>query len=303
MRRFWMVGAAASTVLAAWMATGVVRAGDDPGKDTPRPGRHREVMRLFGGGSRLGVSLEDVGADDVGRLKLAGERGAVVTDVQEGSAADKGGLKDGDVVLRFGGQDVWSAAQLARLVRETPAGRKVEVEVSRGGATQTLSVTPARPDHDQLAGFGPDGPGEFHFEMPDVPDVPAIAPHAPQPPLPPDFEERMAGPMRHMFLRGWGQGRKLGLAYQELGDQLARYFKVEGGVLVTEVDEAGAAGKAGIKAGDVIVRFDGKAVKDGDDLRTALADAEAGTSAKVGLQRDGRAMDVTVTLAASPSRR
>ncbi len=130
---------------------------------------------MFGGG-RLGVSLEDVGADDVGRLGLSAERGAVVTDVQEGSAAEKAGVKDGDVIVRFGGQDVWSAAQLARLVRETPAGRTVDLEVSRGGAIQKLSVALTKPDRDRMFGVGPGGMGEdFHFEMPDLSDLPELA--------------------------------------------------------------------------------------------------------------------------------
>ena len=103
---------------------------------------------MLGGGGRLGVSLEEVGADDVGRLGLSAERGAVVTDVQDGSAAEKAGVQKDDVIVRFGGQEVWSAAQLARLVRETPAGRTVDLEVSRGGSVQKLSVALARPDRD-----------------------------------------------------------------------------------------------------------------------------------------------------------
>lgn len=292
MRSFWMGGAGAAMLLAGWAAMDVARAADEPQKEVRRPGRRAEVVRMFGGGGRLGVSLEEVGADGVGRLGLSAERGAVVTDVQEGSAAEKAGLKADDVIVRFGGQDVWSAAQLARLVRETPAGRTVELDVSRGGSIQKLSVSLTRPDRDVLFGRGPMGE-DFHFEMPDLPelaDLPA-PPVPPTPPTPPSFE---GGPMRHIFRLG--QGRKLGIAYQELGDQLARYFKVEGGVLVTDVDEDGPAAKAGLKAGDVIVRVSGKAVKDGGDLREALADGAAGSSATIGVQRDGRPMDLTVKL-------
>jgi serine protease Do len=112
--------------------------------------------------------------------------------------------------------------------------------------------------------------------------------------VPPAFD---GDGMGRMFLRGWlGQGRRLGLSYDDLGEQLARYFKVDGGVLVTSVEEDGPAARAGLKAGDVIVRFDGKAVKDGGDLREALDGVEAGKTAAVGIQREGRAMDLTVTI-------
>lgn len=289
MMRLWMAGLGGAALLSGFMVTDVARAADDAKDEARRPERRIEVKRLIGGGGRLGVSLEDVGAEDVARLGLSAERGAVVTEVHEGSAAEKAGVKDGDVIVRFGGQDVWSAAQLARLVRETPPGRTVDLEVSRGGATQKLSVALSAPDRDRLLEFGPGGfGGDFHLEMPDLPEL-ADLPHPPRPPVPP-----MPGGFPHRF--GLGQGRKLGLSYQELGDQLARYFKVEGGVLVTDVEDGGPAAKGGIKAGDVIVRFGGRAVKDGGDLREAIRDAAAGSNATVGVQRDGRSMDITVTL-------
>lgn len=282
MGRMRLVGMGGAALLAGCVVAGAAMASDG-GPGEGRPGRRVEFARFFGGGSRLGVSLEEVGAGDVARLGLSAERGAVVTRVEEGSAADKAGLKEGDVIVRFGGENVWSAAQLARVVRETPPGRTVAIEVSRAGSVQSLSVTLSRPDHDRM--FGPEGMGNFHFEMPDLsdlPDAPEIAgvPAPPHPPMPPAF--------------GPHGGRKLGLAYQELGDQLARYFKVEGGVLVTDVEEDGPAGKAGVKAGDVIVRVSGKAVKDGRDLREALRDVEAGSTATLGVQRDGRSMDLGV---------
>jgi serine protease Do len=286
MRRFWMVGMGGAALLSGFLLTDVVRAGDEGERQVRGPGKRVEVLRMLGGGGRLGVSLEEVGPDDVARLGLSAERGAVVTDVHEGSAAEKAGVQDGDVIVRFGGQDVWSAAQLARLVRETPPGRTVDLEVSRGGSTRKLSVALSKPDRDHLFGGGPGGMGEdFHFEMPDLPEL-ADLPAPPMPPMPPAFH--------HL---GPGQGRKLGLSYQELGDQLARYFKVEGGVLVTDVEENGPAATAGIKAGDVIVRVGGKAVKDGGDLREALRDAASGSNATIGVHREGRSMDLTVKIA------
>jgi serine protease Do len=85
----------------------------------------------------------------------------------------------------------------------------------------------------------------------------------------------------------------------EIGEQLAGYFKVPGktGVLVTSVDADGPAAKAGMKAGDVILKFDGKAIEDGHDLREAVSDAEGGKEVAVTVQRDGRPLDLKVTLA------
>jgi serine protease Do len=97
-----------------------------------------------------------------------------------------------------------------------------------------------------------------------------------------------------------GGPRKLGIEYTEIGEQLAGYFKLTGksGVLVSSVDADGPAGKAGMKAGDVILKLDGKAIGDGSDLREAVSEAEGGKEVVVTVQRDGRPVDLKVTLAA-----
>ncbi len=267
MRRWAGVGIGALAAAAA-LATvhGGVRADDEV--DAPR---RVEVVRFAGGGARLGVVLEDVRAEDVARLKLAEERGALVKEVVKGSAAEKAGLKDGDVILSYQGERVGSAAQLRRLVRETPPGRHVTIEASRGGASQRLTASlEGNDDHELL------GDDSFRFQM---------------------FGDGDRG-RRFLFRDRMVEARpgRLGLSYQELSGQLARYFKVEdGALLVTEVESDGPAARAGLRAGDVIVKFNGKAVTDGDDLRRTLGDAPSGTDVTVTVQRDGRPLDVKVT--------
>ena len=284
-RRMWTAGLGGA-LLVGMIAAGVAGADEGAGKD--KTVRRVERVRFAGGGGRLGVSVED-----------GSERGAAVTEVREGSAAEKAGIRKGDVIVRFAGEDVRGAAQLVRLVRETPAGRAAEIEVTRDGASQRMTVTLAKPEGDHVMSFGP---GDFHFEMPaielpdlpELPEMPEMAdmPHPPAPPLPPMLAGE--GPGNQFFYRRVGGGRRLGIAFQELGEQLARYFKVESGVLVTDVTEDGAAAKAGVKAGDVIVSLGGKAVKDGHDLREALDEASGGVT--IGVRREGRAMDLSATL-------
>ena len=251
MRRFWMVGMGGAALLAGWLLTDVARAGDEAKQEVRRPGKRVEVVRMArgrrpprgfpGGGRRATTST---------RLGLSAERGAVVTDVQEGSAAEKAGVKDGDVIVRFGGQDVWSAAQLARLVRETPAGRTVDLEVSRGGSIQKLSVTLVKPDRDHMFARGPGGMGEdFHFEMPDFPRCrtfragrPRRAPRATHPACLPPLRPGpgpQAGPLvpgagrpARAVLQGRGRGaghrRRRRRAGREGGDQGRRRHRPRG---------------------------------------------------------------------------
>jgi serine protease Do len=52
-----------------------------------------------------------------------------------------------------------------------------------------------------------------------------------------------------------------------------------------------------MKAGDLILKFGAEAITDGDDLREAVAEAKGGTEVTVTVQRDGRPLDLKVTLA------
>src|SRR5439155_12176 len=85
--------------------------------------------------------------------------------------------------------------------------------------------------------------------------------------------------------------------------QLARYFKVaEGSLLVSDVSADSPAGKAGLKAGDVIVQVNGHPVSRGQDLREQVANAEPGSQLTLGVQREGKPLEVKVTPAESRPR-
>lgn len=263
----------------------------------------RFVIRL-GGGGYLGVSIEDVGADDVTRLKLPTETGARVTRVEADSPAAKAGVKTDDVIVRFGGESVRSTGSLLRLVRETPPGRKVELEVVRGGASQRLQAT-----IDEHA-FGDEIRREVERSMarvpswvpappapPDAPEAPG-APRAPRAPMPPMMRWHQGeGPT--MFFHGFERGpRKLGISYQDVDGQFAQFLKIQGGkgVIVTEVEADSPASKGGLKAGDVIVKFAGKAVADGDAFRDAVGEVDPGTEVAIAVSRDGKPVELKVTL-------
>lgn len=256
----------ASALAAAWLAL-----------STPVQAQRRvEVFRT--GGAHLGVSLEDVEKDDVARLKLAEERGALVKEVHKDTPAERAGLKADDVILRFQGETVHSVAQLSRLVRETPPGRTVTLDVSRSGSAQKVTVTLEARE------------GRFFGRELSELDIP-LPPIPPLPPLLGDDDR----PGR-LVLRDRLRPRRLGIDYQEISGQLARYFKLteESGILVTSVEEDGPAAKAGVKAGDVILRVDGSGVRDSEDFRRRVERIDPGDEVSLTIQREGKAMDLKV---------
>ena len=117
----------------------------------------------------LGVNIQQLTDEIAESLGLpSGTRGALVARVQEDGPAAKGGIRNGDVVLRFNNQDVREMRNLPRIVAETPVGRQVPVVVWRDGREQTVTVTvgelPAEPQQ-AAATPGPQGQQQRPTEL------------------------------------------------------------------------------------------------------------------------------------------
>jgi serine protease Do len=225
----------------------------------------------------LGVQLEDVTADRARELKLPGEYGAVVTEVKEDSPAARAGLKENDVVLEFAGERVRSVAELKRLIHETPPGRSVILKVSRDGQARTVSVTT---EARHAAFIAP------QIHMPQMPEIPQIN-------LPD-------------FYFGFGATR-LGVSADELTPQLAEYFGVKQGkgILVREVESGTPAEKAGLRAGDCIVRVGSKEIGSAGDLEGALVNqarqsADGKHQVELTIVRDHHELTVKADLGSRP---
>jgi len=94
----------------------------------------------------------------------------------------------------------------------------------------------------------------------------------------------------------------LGVMIQPVTHPLAEQFgvKVHEGVLVTEVQPDTPAGKAGLKSGDVIVEFAGKPVASPQELQGVVERTEIGGKAPIVVVRDGKRVNLTVTLGEQP---
>lgn len=177
-------------------------------------------LRKFGETRRgkLGVRIQVVTDEIAESLGLDRARGALVNDVTEGSPAAEGGVKSGDVILKFDGADVPVMRELPRMVARTPVGKEVDVVVSRKGETITLRVTVGRLEETQKAALTkPDASQESVAEIETA----------------------------------------LGLKLTALTDGLREKFKiekkVEGGVVVNDVDPDSMAAEKRIVAGNVIL--------------------------------------------------
>lgn len=298
--------------LACAGAVGLLLAGGLAPSEAGEGGKQRRVWSTSSQQGRLGVSLADVQGEDVGRLKLKAESGARVSAVTDDSPAAAAGIKEDDVILRYQGETVHSASQLARLVRETPPGRKVQLDISRQGAEQQVTATLAE-GKGMAMSFGHFGNLENLQELENLGNLYGALPTPPEPPempeLPPMMwnqeDARRIGDEARDAVRQVmrTRGPRLGIRYHELSDQLAGYFKVDDGVLVSSVDDESPAAKAGLKAGDVIVKLNGQAITDAADLGREVARLEPSAEATMTVQRDGHPLDLKVTVQGTRARR
>jgi serine protease Do/serine protease DegQ len=93
----------------------------------------------------------------------------------------------------------------------------------------------------------------------------------------------------------------MGVTIQPVTEELAQSFglKQAKGALVNDVIKGGPADKAGVRQGDVITALNGKEVKDPSHLQRQVAEAGVGTVAKISIFREGKALELSITLASA----
>ncbi|MBU2410548.1 MAG: PDZ domain-containing protein, partial [Gammaproteobacteria bacterium] len=90
--------------------------------------------------ARLGVAVQEVNQTFADSFKLARPEGALVSNVEKGGPADQAGLKAGDVILKVDGKPIVSSGDLPAVIGLNKPGAKIDMEVWRKGASETLTA-------------------------------------------------------------------------------------------------------------------------------------------------------------------
>jgi serine protease Do len=253
-----------------------------------------QVIRVGSNRAYLGIETEDVTATNMAQYKLNSETGVIVHSVEKGSPAEAAHLQQNDVILEYSSVPVFSAAELARLVQETPVDRTLNLGVSRDGKKMNLTIKIGeRKDAAQVSGLdliapngvlrrfnvGPSRGGMLQF-APDVRNRPFS----------------LAVPSRP----------QLGATVETLTEQMADYLGASGkkGVLVTTVMQGTPAASV-LRAGDVILSIDGKTVSTPAELTQEIGRKAQGTKVELKIVRDKKELSVTADLSkpgTSPTR-
>ncbi len=190
----------------------------------------------------LGVGTKDIDTERAAQLRLKEARGAEIVTIDHDAPAAKAGLQLHDVILAMNNQPIEGGAQLSQMLRHTPPGRTVTFLISRNGQQQSITV--------QLADRSALEQNAWSHHIP-VPDPSSSSPV----PAAAFGGNSFIAPLSANPLY-------TGLELDMIGPQLAGYFGVlnGGGLLVRHVDDNSPGADAGLRAGDVITRVNGKAV-------------------------------------------
>lgn len=262
-------------------------------------------MFFDGDGGYLGVQTVEISRDNLAKFGLPEVRGVGVEKVVENSPAAAAGIRDGDVILRFNGEEITSGRKLSRLVSETSPDHQVRLTVLRGGSEQEITATVGKRPGVKFGdgNFKFDFPQFDHFEMPQLKGLEKLK-DLPQLHNLPQFKDfpKFEGPgvwtspdgNSRVFTWRSGEGRIIGVSVQPLTKQLATHFGVESGMMISEVRENSAAAKAGLRAGDIIVEANGKAVKNDFDLIREVNSKKEG-DVQLTIVREGKRQTISVT--------
>jgi serine protease Do len=255
----------------------------------------RAFSFLAGRGAEIGVSIRDVGSDD----KAAS--GVVVEEVHSDSAAEKAGLKHADVIVEFDGERVRSARQFSRLVAETASGRTVKATVMRDGQKKELQITPGE-GQNAMTLNGERG-DRMVIDGQRLRDQLSELGNLSKDHLQPFMFDNGGDNRAFSFMMPTERGR-LGVGVDDLTPQLATYFGAKDGVLIVSVSEDSPASRAGLRAGDVVIKVNNEPVRSREDLTRFVADVKDGGEAAIVIVRDKKESTVTVKFEARrPARR
>lgn len=229
------------------------------------PGDGRATVRTINtnsdAGGWLGVSIQDMTPRLAESMNVETRQGALVNEVVDESPAMTAGIREEDIIIEFDGHSITNAEDLVSRVCDRKPGEEISLVLMRGNERQSLLVTLAKPNRPRAFSFGPT----------------------------PRFDHGM-----HVFLNH----STLGMEVQDLSGQLSEYFGApkNEGVLVTGVDDESAARKAGLKAGDVILKVGSQTIRESDDIWDEVEEYEKGEKVDVEILRERSRKTVTIEI-------
>ena len=216
----------------------------------------------------LGVVVQEVDRNLAKSFNLPKPEGALVAKVLPDSPAQQAGLKAGDVLLKYNGNELVSSRSLPPLVGDSNPGDTVTLELLRDGRSITVKVEVGT------------------LDTQDEPDQDASSP-APHKPKQPDHAQAPSG---------GDQGPPLGLTVQDMSaDERSKAKVITGGVRVSAIGP-GPGREGGVQNGDVILSIGGQEVDSAARYREVTGRLTPGQTVPMLVQRQGAPLFLAITM-------
>jgi serine protease Do len=209
----------------------------------------RELLPQLANGKvirgRIGLTMQNVPREDYQSFGLKSRAGAIVSTVIPGGAAEKAGIKPGDVIVEYNGRAVPNTTELQKMVTATKPGTSVPLKVMRNGKEQTLHATVEELDLQAERGV------QSRNNQREQPEE---------------------------------QGQEsFGLTLTNVTPQMARRLQLpsgQAGAVITDVDPNGPSAGA-LRQGDVIMSVNGVRISSAADAGRELQKVQSGRIARI----------------------
>lgn len=203
--------------------------------------------------------------------------GVEVQSITKGSAAEKAGLKENDIITKIGDKKIETPDDLSAAIKSHKPGDKVSITYLRDKKEQKATA-----ELTKWKGVGAYSftPGEdFKMNMDNFKFDQVM----------PKIKEFKTVPGEHLRTYAWSGGSpKLGLSVQDTDDGK--------GVKVVNVDDESNAAKAGIREDDIITHVDDKAIKSVDEISALLKEKKDNPTVRFQLTRGGKSQNIEVKM-------
>lgn len=238
---------------------------------------------LHGSPGYLGVDLKNVDADRANALKLKDGHGVEIIAVDHDAPAAKAGLRVHDVIVEMNGREIDNCDQMRRLLRKQSPGRTVAFVVNRDGATLNVSVQLADRAVLQQEAWSQ----HYTVQEPSAASAPPSGTNS--------FVAAPVGGGSRFLGTLIPNSLYVGAEVNPLRAQLAEYFGVTSGtgLLVESVDGQSPAARAGLRAGDVILKVNDRPMVTRNDWLKAIRNSR-GRLVQVTIMRNKQQQTLTM---------
>ncbi len=213
-------------------------------------------------------------------------KGAEITNVTKGSAAEKAGLKNGDIITKINDKKVDDPNSLSEVVTSFKPKDEVTVYYKRDGKDNSVKATLGERKESKALAYTFSGPNGYNrsFSMPRIQRVPGDAMSEMSPRVwSPDSDNNFK-----MFENYFPRQQKLGVKIQDTEEG--------NGVKVLEVDKDSPAEKAGLKKEDVVTEIAGKKITNTDEMREQLMENLEKSTYNIKVTRNGSNMSFDIKI-------